>query len=56
MAENGKKWYVVRAISGKERKLRDYIEDEIERMGLSDHVAKVLIPTEKIYDKKRKKD
>jgi len=49
MAENGKKWYVVRAISGKERKLRDYIEDEIERMGLSQYVSKVLIPTEKIY-------
>ena len=29
MAENGKHWYVVRAISGKEKKVRDYIEDEI---------------------------
>ena len=55
MAENGKKWYVVRAISGKERKLRDYIEDEIERMGLSEYVSKVLIPTEKIYQIKNGK-
>lgn len=49
MAENGKHWYVVRAISGKEKKVRDYIEDEIERSGLADYVSKVLIPTEKIY-------
>ncbi len=49
MAEDSKKWYVVRAISGKEKKIRDYIEDEIKRNGLSDYVSKVLIPTEKIY-------
>jgi len=55
MAENGKKWYVVRAISGKERKLRDYIEDEIDRMGLNQYVSKVLIPTEKIYQIKNGK-
>ncbi len=49
MAESGKNWYVVRAISGKEKKIRDYIEDEIQRLGLEDYVSKVLIPTEKIY-------
>ena len=49
MGENGKHSYVVRAISGKEKKIRDYIEDEIGRSGLSDFVSKVLIPTEKIY-------
>jgi len=49
MGENGKHWYVVRAISGKEKKIRDYIEDEIDRNGLNDYVSKVLIPTEKIY-------
>lgn len=49
MAENGKKWYVVRAISGKEKKVKDFIEDEIDRAGLNDFVDKVLIPTEKIY-------
>ncbi len=49
MEKKGKHWYVVRAISGKERKIRDYIEDEISRHGLSDYVSKVLIPTEKIY-------
>jgi len=42
------KWYVVRAISGQEKKVKQYIEVEINRLGLNDYVAQVLIPTEKI--------
>lgn len=49
MAENSKKWYVVRAISGKENKVKKYIEDEIHRNGLNDYVSQILIPTEKVY-------
>ena len=30
-----KKWYVVRAVSGQENKIRDYMESEINRLGLS---------------------
>ena len=43
------KWYVVRAISGKEKKVRDYIEHEIKAVGLEDYVKQILIPTEKVY-------
>lgn len=43
-----KKWYVVRAISGKEKKVKQYLEVEINRHGLKDHVSQILIPTEKI--------
>ena len=43
------KWYVVRAISGKEKKVKDHIEFEIERNGLKDYVSQILIPTEKVY-------
>lgn len=43
------KWYVVRAISGKEKKVRDYIENEIKAVGLQDYVQQILIPTEKVY-------
>jgi transcriptional antiterminator NusG len=43
-----KKWYVVRAISGQEKKVKQYIEVEINRLKLSDYVSQVLIPTEKI--------
>jgi len=49
MAENSKKWYVVRAISGKENKVKKYIEDEILRNGLTDYVNQILIPTEKVF-------
>ncbi|MDO9185398.1 MAG: transcription termination/antitermination protein NusG [Bacteroidia bacterium] len=44
-----KKWYVVRAISGQEKKVKQYIEVEINRLGLSSFVSQILIPTEKIY-------
>lgn len=44
-----KKWYVVRAISGQEKKVKQYIEVEINRLGLSNFVSQILIPTEKIY-------
>jgi len=43
-----KKWYVVRAISGQEKKVKQYIEMEITRLKLNAHVSQVLIPTEKI--------
>jgi transcriptional antiterminator NusG len=49
MSEQVKKWYVVRAISGKEKKVKQYIEVEVSRVGMSDLVSQVLIPTEKIY-------
>lgn len=45
---NAKKWYVVRAISGQEKKVKQYIEVEISRLKLQDYVSQVLIPTEKV--------
>jgi transcription termination/antitermination protein NusG len=44
-----KKWYVIRAISGQEKKVKQYIELEINKVGMSELVSQVLIPTEKIY-------
>ena len=43
-----KKWYVVRAVSGQENKIKSYIESDIARLGLSDYVEEVLVPTEKV--------
>ena len=43
-----KKWYVVRAVSGQENKIKTYIESEINRHGLSSFVEDVLVPTEKV--------
>ena len=48
MAESGKKWYVLRAVSGKEAKVKEYIEAELKHNTmLSAYVSQVLIPMEK---------
>ena len=49
MEQQEKKWYVVRAISGKEKKAKEYIESEMAKRGWSEDVPQVLIPTEKVY-------
>ena len=49
MSENVKKWYVLRAIGGKEKKVKEYIESEINRLELQDYISQVLIPQEKVY-------
>lgn len=49
MSEDLKKWYVVRAISGSEKKVKIYLESEISRLKLEDYITQVLIPTEKVY-------
>ena len=49
MSESSKKWYVLRAAGGKEKKAKEYLEKEIERRGLQDLVSQVLVPTEKVY-------
>ncbi len=48
MADSNKKWYVLRAISGKEAKVKEYIETDVKLRGLTDKVTQVLIPTEKV--------
>jgi transcription termination/antitermination protein NusG len=49
MSDQTKKWYVIRAVSGKEKKVKQYLEAEINHLGLQEYVSQVLIPTEKIY-------
>jgi transcriptional antiterminator NusG len=49
MADNSvNKWYVVRAVSGQENKVKSYIETEISRLGMSEYISQVLVPTEKV--------
>ena len=48
MADSNKKWYVLRAVSGKEAKVKEYIETDVKLRGLTDKVSQVLIPTEKV--------
>lgn len=49
MADQALKWYVVRAVSGKEKKVKQYIEAEVNRLGINHLVPQVLIPMEKYY-------
>jgi transcriptional antiterminator NusG len=53
MADNNvNKWYVVRAVSGQENKVKAYIETEIARLGMADYISQVLVPTEKVVQVK----
>lgn len=48
MAETGMKWYVLRAVSGKEGKVKEYLEAAIKHDPvLAANVSQVIIPTEK---------
>jgi len=49
MSENAKKWYVLRAIGGKEKKVKEYIDNQIANGELKGLVEQVLIPMEKVY-------
>ncbi len=47
--DDGKRWYSLRVISGKERKIKERIELEIKRNNWSSAVSQVLVPSEKVY-------
>src|SRR5659263_543794 len=49
MSDNQRKWYVLRAIGGKEKKVKEYIDNEVANSGLQEFVSQVLIPVEKVY-------
>ena len=48
MAESKKEWYVLRAISGKEAKVKEVLDAAIRNTDLGKNVFQVLIPTEKV--------
>jgi len=47
--KSDKRWYSLRVISGKERKIKERIELEVQRSGWSDFITQVLVPSEKVY-------
>ncbi len=50
MSEVEKKWYILRAVSGKEAKVKEYLDAELNNGRLSSSlVSQVLIPSEKVY-------
>lgn len=48
MAEGKRAWYVLRAISGKEAKVKEILDAAIRNTDLGNYVFQVLIPTEKV--------
>jgi|TARA_B100001094_G_C17988547_1_gene698973 transcriptional antiterminator NusG len=42
------KWYVVRAVSGQENKIKAYIENEISRVGMESFIEDILVPSQKV--------
>lgn len=47
--EKGLKWYVVRAVSGQEKKVKSMIEAELHREKLTEFVPEILIPMQRVY-------
>jgi len=43
-------WFVIRTISGQEKKVKQYLESEIKRQNLDRFVEDILIPTEKVIE------
>ncbi|MBO5445772.1 MAG: transcription termination/antitermination factor NusG [Muribaculaceae bacterium] len=48
MAEKKFEWYVLRAISGKEAKVKEVLDAAVKNTDLGKYVSEVLIPTEKV--------
>jgi len=47
--EKESKWYVLRVVSGKERKIKEYIDKDIIRNGWTNIIKQVFLPVEKVY-------
>lgn len=43
------KWYVLRVVSGKERKVKEYLDKEVNRSGWNETIKQVFLPMEKVY-------
>ncbi|MCC8146316.1 MAG: transcription termination/antitermination protein NusG [Bacteroidales bacterium] len=55
MSEIEKKFYVLRAVNGKENKVKEYLEAEIKNNGLEEYISQIIIPTEKIIQNRNGK-
>jgi transcription termination/antitermination protein NusG len=47
--EKESKWYVLRVVSGKERKVKEYLDKDIVRNGWTNTVKQIFLPVEKVY-------
>jgi len=47
--EKESKWYVLRVVSGKERKIKEYLDKDIIRNGWDKVIKQIFLPVEKVY-------
>ena len=48
-------WYVIRTLSGHEKKVQNYLDNELDRLGMLDKVIQILIPTETVFEMRQGK-
>lgn len=49
VANQDTKWYVLRVISGKEKKVKEYLDKEVKISGWGHAIMQVLCPVEKVF-------
>ncbi len=55
MSELEKKWYAIHVLSGHEKKVKAYLENEISHAGLEEKITEILIPAEEVTEMKEGK-
>ncbi len=55
MEQEPLKWYAIHVLSGHEKKIKAYLEKEIEHANLSSLIDKILVPSEEIIEMKEGK-
>lgn len=48
--EGSVQWYAIHVFSGHEKKIKKYLESEVERTNLYDQISRVLIPAEDVIE------
>jgi len=43
------KWFVLRVLSGKERKIKEYLDIEVRRSGWGSTITQIMCPVEKVF-------
>ena len=51
-AFSGMKWYAIRTITGHEKRVKNYLDNEITESHLDNKISQVLIPEEKVFEVK----
>ena len=56
LPKTGLQWYIIKIISGKERKIKELLIKEIEAMALADDLDEVIAPTQKVIQIRKLRD